>query len=128
ESVLLLALSGHRWAWLWRHRWRITLTLVAVPAVTFAVFTAQALRLLRLAHLVGTLRVLRARTILRAGRTLARRLGLTGPWRYVPLVGVSVIGVGIVVMVLSDPTAVRRHQPVLAQLAGSRGTVPVLLA
>ncbi|HLU32852.1 MAG TPA: hypothetical protein VKZ74_02365 [Natronosporangium sp.] len=128
ETVLLLALSGHRWAWLWRHRWRIALTLVAVPAVTFAVFPAQALRLLRLAHLVGTLRVLRARTILRAGRTLARRLGLTGPWRYVPLVGASGIAAGFVVLVLSDPTAVRRHQAVLAQVAGWRGTVPVLLA
>jgi|SRR5690606_12931805 len=128
ETVLLVALSGHRRAWLWRHRWRIALTLVAVPAVAFALFPAQALRLLRLAHLVATLRVLRARTIVRAGRTLARRFGLPGPWRYLPVLGASGLAAGFVALVLSDPHAVRRHQAVLAQVARWSGSVPVLVA
>ena len=128
ETGLLVVLSGHRRAWLWRYRWRILLTLVAVPAVAFALFPAQALRLLRLAHLVGTLRVLRARTIVRAGHTLARRFGLTGPWRYLPVVGASGLAAGFVALVLSDPTAVRRHQAVVAQVTGWRGSVPTLLA
>lgn len=128
ETGLLLILSGRRWTWLWQHRWQIGLTLVAVPAVAFTLFPAQALRLLRLARLVGTLRVLRARTILRAGRTLARRFGLTGPWRYLPVLGAFGLAAGFVALVLSDPTAVRRHQVVVAQVASWNGTVPVLVA
>src|SRR5690606_20713758 len=67
-------------------------------------------------------------TIVRAGRTLARRFGLPGPWRYLPVLGASGLAAGFVALVLSDPHAVRRHQAVLAQVARWSGSVPVLVA
>lgn len=128
EAVLLLVLCGHKRAWLWRHKWTLAVTAVAVPAVVYAVAPAQALRLLTLLKLVGTLRILRANTIVNAGRVLARRFGLTGPGRWALVVGGSVLAAAFVALVLVDPTAAREHQQLLHELQRWLGPVPALVA
>lgn len=128
EAALLVLVSRDRRAFLWRHRWTLAITVVAVPAVIFAVAPVQALRLLQLLRLVGTLRILRARTIFKAGTVLARRLGITGRGRYALVLAGSLLAAVFVALVLVDPTANRRHQQVLQELLQSLGPVPVLVA
>lgn len=128
ETVVLLLLSRHRLRWIARHKWTIAITAVAVPAVAFTVAPVQALRLLRLVRLIGTLRVLRARTIINAGRIVARRLDLSGHWRYLLVLGATLLAAGFVALVLRDPTAAQRHRAAMAELTGWTGTVPVLVA
>lgn len=109
ESVLLFILTGDRVAWLWRYKWRLVILAVAIPAVIFVIAPAQALRVtVRIIQFVGAVRVLRAGRIVRAGRVLARRLGWTGWWRYLPILVGSVIAAGFVALVLSDPSSTTR--------------------
>lgn len=127
ESVVLFLLAGHRRRWLWRHRWTLAILVIAVPAVIFAAMPGQALRLaLQVIRFLGALRVLRAGRIIRAGRVLARRIGWTGPWRYLPILAGSLVAAGFVAVVLSDPTSTSRRA--IASLSGWPGVVLILIA
>lgn len=126
ESLLLLFLARNRWEWIRRHRWTLAITVVAVPAMVLAFAPMQALRLLRLLYMLATLQVLRANRIFKAGRVLARRLGLTGRWRFLPIGTGSVLAAGFIVLVLADPAASHRHQQVLEQFAGYGRYAPAL--
>lgn len=128
EAVVLLVMCGNTWAWVKRHKWSLAITVVAVPAVVFALAPAQALRLIRLARLIGTLRILRAKTIVKAGQVLARRFGLTGWLRYVLVLAGSLVAAVFVAVVLFDPTSARQHRRVLEELTGWSGVVPVIVA
>lgn len=127
ESVLLFILTGHRIAWLWRHKWTLAILAVAVPAVIFVVAPAQALRMVaRIVQFVGAVRVLRAGRIVKAGRVLARRIGWTGQWRYLPILAGSVIAAVFVGIVLSDPSSTTRD--LIDDLPGELQVTLVLLA
>lgn len=128
ETALLLVLSSARRAWLWRHRWTLAITVLAVPAVIFAAAPIQALRLVSLLRFLGTLRILRANTIVNAGRVLARRFGLTGFRRYALVFGGSLLAAGFVALVLVDPTTARQHRRLFAELQGWLGPMPALVA
>lgn len=128
EAALLLALSRDKRQFLWHHRWTLAITVLAVPAVIFAVAPVQALRLLQLVRFIGTLRVLRARTIIKAGQVLARRLGITGPGRWALVGAGSLLAAVFVALVLVDPTAAQRHRQALDELQGWIAPVSVLVA
>lgn len=128
EAALLLLLSGDRLAWLWRHRWTLLVTVIAVPAVIYAVAPVQALRLWHLVRLIGALRILRAKTIFKAGQVLARRLGLTGPKRYALVIGGSTLAAAFVALVLVDPSTSRQHERLFQELQGWLRPVPALVA
>jgi hypothetical protein len=127
ETMLLLILSGHRWSWLRRHWWAVLVLVLAIPAVVLALAPAQALRLLQVLWQLGRLQILRVRTIARAGRVLARRIGLTRGWRYVVGVGGSLLAVGFVALVLIDPTASAQRERVLSELLAWSPPAPVLV-
>lgn len=127
ESVVLFILTGHRLAWLWRHRWTLAILAIAIPAVIFVIAPAQAMRLvIRLIQVVGAVRVLRAGRIIKAGRVLARRIGWTGPWRYLPILAGSVVAAAFVALILRDPTSTTRR--LITDLGGWLGTGLVVLA
>lgn len=128
ETVVLLALCGDKRAWLRHHKWSLLITIVAVPAVIYAIAPVQALRLLTLAKIVGTLRILRANTLVNAGRVLARRLRLPGRWRFALIAAASALAAGFVALVLVDPTAAREHRLLLQELRGWLGAKPALVA
>ncbi|WP_415646667.1 metal-sensitive transcriptional repressor family protein [Stackebrandtia soli] len=71
EWLILFVLSTDRLGWLKRHKWTCAVALLSVPAVLFTLGPAQ---LLRLAFVVGTLRVMRVRRIVTAARVVNRRL------------------------------------------------------
>jgi CsoR family transcriptional regulator, copper-sensing transcriptional repressor len=58
---------------------------------------------------VGALRLLRVRRILKAGKILRTRLGLTGPVANVVGIGVTLVGAAFVTLVLADPTSESRQ-------------------
>lgn len=127
ESMVLFILTGHRLAWLWRHRWTLAILAIAIPAVIFVIAPAQAMRLvIRLIQVVGAVRVLRAGRIIKAGRVLARRIGWTGPWRYLPILAGSVVAAAFVALILRDPTSTTRR--LITDLGGWLGTGLVVLA
>jgi hypothetical protein len=127
ESVVLFLLTGERLRWVWRHRWPLAVLVISIPAVIVAAAPMQTLRLVVwLIRMIGALRILRANRIVRAGRVLARRIGWTGPWRYLPILVASVVAAGFVVLVLSDETSTSRAA--IARVPGWPGTVLVLSA
>ena len=106
EAVVLFAVSQDRIAWLKRNWWLVALAIIIVPAVLFALAPVQLLRVAaQLVRMVGALRILRVRRILKAGRILRRRAGLDRVWQRVVGVAVSLLVAGFVAVVLADPTS-----------------------
>jgi hypothetical protein len=127
ESAVLFLLTGERLRWVWRHRWPLAILAISIPAVLLAAAPVQTLRLvLQLIRFFGALRILRASRIVRAGRVIARRIGWTGPWRYLPILVGSLVAAGFVALVLSDSTSASRRA--IARLPGWPGAVLVLVA
>jgi CsoR family transcriptional regulator, copper-sensing transcriptional repressor len=106
EAIVLFAVSQDRIAWLKRNWWLLALAAIIVPAVLFALAPVQLLRVAaQLVRMVGALRILRVRRILKAGRILRRRAGLDRAWQRVVGVAVSLLVAGFVAVVLADPTS-----------------------
>jgi CsoR family transcriptional regulator, copper-sensing transcriptional repressor len=127
EPVLLFLLAGHRRAWLKEHLWAILIAAVAVPAVLFAAAAPyfQALRLLRLAHVMTAFRLLRINRILKSAETLRRYLLVDIFWRRLSSVVGPVIAFGFAGLVLADPEY--RELLYLDDLSDRFGLVPVVL-
>jgi len=100
ESLVLVLLSRDIVDWVRSHRWELLVAIATVPAVVFAVGPVQILRVILA---VGTLRVLRARRILRAGRILLGKLNIRARYRKFVLGGAGVLAVTFVGIVLANP-------------------------
>ena len=127
EPLLLFLLAGHRIAWLRAHLWAILIAAVAVPAVLFAAAAPyfQALRLLRLTHVVTALRLLRINRILKAADTLRRYLLVDAFWRRLSALFGPLVAFGFAGFVLAD--AKYRALLFLDTLSDRFGPVPVVL-
>lgn len=123
ESVLLLALSRDIADWLRAHKWELALVGLTVPAVVFAIGPVQ---LLRLIFSVGTLRILRVSRIVRAGRVLVRKLGLTARRRKAVLALAALLAAAFGVIVLANPES--RTRRVIGWVVDRIGPVPAALA
>lgn len=134
ETVVLLVLAEDKRAWLRRNRWLLVLTAVIVPAVLFAVGPVQLLRLVRglglhvvrLLRGVGALRIVRVRRILRAGRVIRERHGLTGRGQRITTAVLTGATAVFVAIVLADPTSQSRR--LLDDAAAQLGVAGVLTA
>jgi CsoR family transcriptional regulator, copper-sensing transcriptional repressor len=127
EPVLLFLLTGHRLAWLREHLWAILIAAVAVPAALFAAVAPyfQALRVLRLAHLMTALRLLRINRILKAADTLRRYLLVDIFWRRLSSAAGPLVAFGFAGLVLADHQY--RALLYLDELSDRFGPVPVVL-
>lgn len=126
ETLVLLALTADRRRWLRRHRLPVAVTLASIPAVLFALGPVQVLRLVRLVRFVGAVRILRVRRIVKAGRLLRDRAGLTGwAWRTTTLL-LSLAAALLVAVVLADPSSTTRQA--IDAAVGRLGFLVVLLA
>ncbi|GGM57643.1 hypothetical protein GCM10012275_31040 [Longimycelium tulufanense] len=123
ESLLLLLLSGDLAAWVRKHRWKLLVAGATVPAVLFAVGPVQVLRLMLA---LGTLRVLQARRILRAGHIIRRKAGLGARWGRWVLGGATVLAAVFVVTVLANPESQSRR--LAMRLIEKFGVVPLIAA
>lgn len=123
ESVLLFWLAGDRRAWLRDNLFLVTVTLVALLAVVFAVGPLQVLRLVRF---VGAIRLIRVNRILKAGRILRQRAGLEGRLRNAMAIGVTVLAAVFVAVILADPGSTSRQA--LDRVVERFGIAPILLA
>lgn len=108
ETVVLFVVTDHRGSWLRRHAPVVALTVVAVPAVVYAVAPVQALRLLGVLRGVGALRILRVGRIVRAGRVLRRRAGLDGRLAAGLTIVLTLLAAVFAALVLADPTSTTR--------------------
>jgi len=102
ESLVLVLLSKDIVDWVRSHRWELVLALGTVPAVVFAIGPVQILRVILA---VGTLRVLRARRILRAGRVLLGKLDIRARYRKFVLGGAVLLAAVFVGIVLANPNS-----------------------
>jgi len=102
ETAVLLAFSADRLAWLRRNRGLVTLTLIVVPVTILALGPLQVFRLI---YTVGTLRLVRARRIVRAVLVLHGRFGPSGPWATAFALGAGVLVAAFVAITLVDPTS-----------------------
>jgi hypothetical protein len=83
-------------------------------------------QLLRLLRVFGALRIVRVRRILKAGKIIRERHGLTGPWAKAVTLLLSLTAAGFVAVVLADPTSESRQW--LEQLTARAGLLGVLVA
>lgn len=127
EPVLLFLLTGHRLAWLKGHLWAVLIAAVAVPATLLAIAAPyfQALRLLRLAHVMTALRLLRINRILKAADTLRRYLLVDIFWRRLSSAVGPIVAFGFAGLVLADSQY--RELLYLDELSERFGPVPVVL-
>ena len=115
ETAILFVLAGDRSAWLKKHWWIAAVAVVSVPAVIFAVGPVQLLRLvrvvtaLRFVRVVGALRIIRVHRIIKAGRILRERAGLTGRLGNAVVLGITLACAAFVTLILSDPTSQTRQ-------------------
>ena len=123
ESVLLFWLAADRRRWLRENVFLVSITVVALLAVVFAVGPLQLLRLVRF---VGAIRLIRVNRILKAGRILRQRADLEGPWRNALAIGVTVIAAVFVAVILADDTSTSRQA--LDSVLDRFGPWPVLTA
>jgi CsoR family transcriptional regulator, copper-sensing transcriptional repressor len=135
ETVVLLVMTDNRRAWLKRNWLLVSVTIVIVPAVIFAIGPAQLLRLLPVMRVlgvvrfVGALRILRVKRILKAGRILRERYGMDRGWEKAITVGVSLLCAAFVAVVLADPTSTSGEFARRAfDAVGLPGAVAVVLA
>ena len=123
ESVILLLAAEHKREWLWRHKWMI---LVCVLTLVSLVAAAGGAQVLRLAYLVGTLRVLRAKRIIDAAGILGRRLSLGLWWKTGLFTGAGVVAAVTAAVLLLDPHA--EYRELLHWLDANLRLLPILLA
>lgn len=99
EVVVLFLVSPKKVEWLKRNWWLVGLTAMVIIGVVFSIGPMQIFRLVRS---VGSLRVLRAKQVARAGESLQKKG--SSPW--VPRMGkalATVVVAAFVVIALADP-------------------------
>lgn len=106
EVVVLFAVSEDKMRWLKENPTRVSLGLVVLLAVIFAVGPLQLLRLLKT---VGALRIIRVGRLLRAGRIVRQRVRLNSLWQRLIGVSITLLAAAFVAVVLSDPTSHSRR-------------------
>lgn len=110
ETVVLLAVSEDRLAWLRRNKLLVLLAVLIVPAVLFAIGPMQVLRpVVHGLRFAGALRIVRIGRILKAGRLLRERSGLTHGWKRAIAVLATVLSAAFVAVVLADPSSTSRQ-------------------
>ncbi|MGH8878700.1 MAG: metal-sensitive transcriptional repressor family protein [Stackebrandtia sp.] len=102
EWIILLLLAENKREWLKRHRWTLLIVVLTIPAVVFALGPFQ---LLRIVYSIATLRVLRVRRIISAGRVVQRRLELSGLTKVILAIGVSALCLVFSAVLLFDPNS-----------------------
>lgn len=123
ESVVLLLAAERKREWLWRHKWMLVVCVLTLLSLVLAAGGAQ---VLRLAYLVGTIRVLRAKRLIDAAQILGRRLGL-GLWgRSGLLTGAGVVAAGVAAFLLFDPDA--EYRELLRWFDANLRLLPILVA
>lgn len=120
ETLVLLAVSENRWAWIKRNRWLVLLVLAIIPAVVFAIGPVQ---LLRLARVVGALRIIRVKRIFKAGKLVRERAGLNRTWERVIGVAVTVLCAAFVAVMLVDPTSTQQLNQLQSESQDAFGNV-----
>lgn len=123
ESVILLLAAERKREWLWRHKWMLLVCLLTLVSLVLAAGGAQ---VLRLATLVGSIRVLRAKRIFNAAQVLGRRFGVIGGWRSWIVMAVGGIAALFTALVLVDPTS--QYLELLTWLEGNLRLIPILAA
>jgi hypothetical protein len=123
ESVILLLAAERKREWLWRHKWMLLVCLLTLVSLVLAAGGAQ---VLRLATLVGSIRVLRAKRIFNAAQVLGRRLGVAGGWRSWLVMGIGGVAALFTALVLVDPTS--QYLELLTWLEGNLRLIPILAA
>jgi hypothetical protein len=123
ESVVLLLAAQHKRQWLWRHKWMLTVCALTLLSLVAAAGGAQ---VLRLAYLMGTIRVLRAKRIIDAAGILGRRLSLGIWWKSGLFTGAGVVATAIATVLLLDPDA--EYRELLSWLDANLRLLPILLA
>lgn len=109
ETVVLLALAGDKRRWVREHWVIVAITLATIPAVILALGPVQVLRLLRFVRALGALRIIRVGRILKAGKILYKRSGLTGIAQTALAIAVTVLAATFVAIVLSDEESESRQ-------------------
>jgi hypothetical protein len=123
ESVVLLLAAEHKRDWLWRHKWMLLVCALTLVSLVVAAGGAQ---VLRLAYLVGTIRVLRAKRIIDVAGILSRRLSLGLWWKSGLFTGAGVVATGIAAVLLFDPDA--EYRELLHWFDANLRLLPILLA
>lgn len=123
ESVVLLAAAEHKREWLWRHKWMLAVCALTLLSLVAAAGGAQ---VLRLAYLLGTIRVLRAKRIIDAAGILGRRFSLGIWWKSGLFTGAGVVAAAIATVLLLDPNA--EYRELLSWLDANLRLLPILLA
>ncbi|MFY1632424.1 hypothetical protein ACN27F_03920 [Solwaraspora sp. WMMB335] len=121
ETLVLLALSADKLAWLRRNRGLVAFTMVVVPVTVLVVGPLQVLRLLLT---IGTLRLVRARRIVRAAMVLHARFGPGGPWSGAFALGAGTLVAVFVAITLVDPSS--RSRVLVRQWFGWTGSGQVV--
>lgn len=106
ETIVLLALAQDKLRWIREQWFLVTVVVLTIPAVLFALGPVQLLRFVRL---VGALRIIRVGRIFKAGRILYERSRFSGPLRMAIALGVTACAASFVALVLADPTALSRR-------------------
>lgn len=123
ESVVLLLAAEHKRDWLWRHKWMLAVCALTLFSLVVAAGGAQ---VLRLAYLLGTIRVLRAKRIIDAAGVLGRRFSLGIWWKSGLFTGAGVVAAAVAVVLLVDPNA--EYRELLSWLDANLRLLPILLA
>jgi hypothetical protein len=123
ESVVLLLAARHKREWLWQHKWMLAVCGLTLLSLLFAAGGAQ---VLRLAYLLGTIRVLRAKRIIDAAGILGRRFSLGIWWKSGLFTGAGVVAAAIAAVLLVDPSA--EYRELLSWLDANLRLLPILLA
>jgi hypothetical protein len=123
ESVVLLLAAEHKREWLWRHKWMLAVCGLTLLSLVVAAGGAQ---VLRLAYLLGTIRVLRAKRIIDAAGILGRRFSLGLWWKSGLFTGAGVVAAAIAAVLLLDPNA--EYRELLSWLDANLRLLPILLA
>lgn len=123
ESVALLLAARHKRQWLWHHKWMLTVCALTLLSLVVAAGGAQ---VLRLAYLLGSVRVLRAKRIIDAAGVLGRRLSLGIWWKSGLFTGAGVITAAIAAVLLVEPNA--EYRELLSWLDANLRLLPIVLA
>lgn len=123
ESVVLLLAARDKREWLWHHKWMLTVCAMTLLSLVVAAGGAQ---VLRLAYLMGSVRVLRTKRIIDAAAILGRRLSLGIWWKSGLITGAGVIAAAIAAVLLLDPNA--EYRELLSWLDANLRLLPILLA
>lgn len=123
EAVILLLASEHKLRWLWHHKWLLLVCALTLVSLVLATGGAQ---ILRLAYVVGSIRVLRAKRIFTAAQVLSRRFALGVWWRSALFTVAGIVAALFVAVVLADPTA--EYVKLVSWFDHNLRIIPILLA